>query len=165
VERGPVVGPQRGGGTAAATGVSSWVPKEEKLSWRTGTLPASCSSLLLPLSLSPSLSLSLSLSHPLSPLLSLPLSPVSCTSYRRRNGELFGRARARKTEGGAREFVRPSGRFLVSFIYRFVGENRRNAAEIYLRHDFIYEFFAFDSTRERAVTRALSLLFLAFRFI
>lgn len=99
--------------------VSSWVPKEEKLSWRTGAPPRAS-----PPPPPPSFSLFLSLSS-------------AALLAEGETGNSFD-AQAKKTEGGAREFVRPSGRFLVSFICRFVGENA------VLKHirGIVFEFYA-----------------------
>lgn len=94
----------RHGGAIAAAGVSSWVPKEEKLSWRTDAPRTS----------------------PFPFLLSLLL--VFC---RRRNGEFF--RRVSEEDGGRLERVRSSLWKVPRLvrIYCFVGENCRSGANIY----------------------------------
>lgn len=109
----------RHGGAIADVGVSSWVPKEEKLSWRTDAPRAS---------FFPFLALSLSLS----------LLLIFCISYRRRNGEFF--RRASEEDGGRLERVRSSLWKVprLVHIYRFVGENYKSAANIYEMNILIF---------------------------
>jgi len=83
----------RHGGAIAAVGVSSWVPKEEKLSWRDAPRASSFA-------------------------FSLFLFFSSSTFLVEGGMENSFDTRAKRTKGDSREFV-PSGRFLVH-IYRFV---------------------------------------------
>lgn len=119
LEEGPsrsVAGTRHSGGNRRRrrrAGVSSWVPKEEKLSWRTGT---PCSS---PHPSCPSLIL-------VALFLRFPSSAFLPSKEKRRENTLD--ARARWPEGGERgEFIRPSGRFLSSLVH--LSFRRRKLAE------------------------------------
>lgn len=113
-----------GGATADRTvGVSSWVPKEEKLSWRTGTPPRASPP-------SPSL-LSLSLLL----FLSFPFSFIRCTSCRRRNREFF--RRTSEEDGGRYERVR-SSLWKVPRLVHLSFRWRKRGSEVYSWYDNLH---------------------------
>lgn len=109
----------RHGGAIAAVGVSSWVPKEEKLSWRTDALRASLFP-FLSLSLSFSFSFLFSSSLLLARLLHfLPKKERRILSTRERRGRRATR-------------VRSSGRFLVSFAFIVSSGKTLGARQIFM---------------------------------